>query len=75
MQNKLKRFEEREVQEIGEKNEIVLLSKILLEYIKQNKDEIEYLFGLVNLFKLRVTFDLHFIKIYLKYELYHSLTP
>ena len=47
----------------------------MLEYIKVNPDEIDFLFGLMNLFKIRLTFDLQQIKIYLRYELYYNLSP
>lgn len=75
IQNKQKKHEDREVGEIGEKNEIILLAKILLEYIKQNRDELECLFGLANLFRLRSTFDLHFLHVYFKYDLYYKVSP
>ena len=48
-----KKFEEREYLELGDRNEIVLLAKILLEYVKRNVDDIEMLFGLVNIFRVR----------------------
>jgi hypothetical protein len=42
----------------------------LLEYIKQNIDELKALFSLVGVFKLRGTLDLHFVRKFLKYDLY-----
>ena len=57
---------------MNEKNEVILLSKILLEYIRQNIDELKALFSLVGVFKLRGTLDLHFIRKFLKYELYEK---
>ena len=51
------------------------MAKILLEYIKQNREDLDCLFGLANLFRLRATFDLHFLHVYFKYELYEKTTP
>lgn len=69
------RFEDKREIESNEKNEVVLLSKILLEFIKQNPEDLKALFSLVNVFKLRSTLDLHFIRKYLKYDLYEKTTP
>ena len=52
-----------------------MLARILLEYIKQNRDDLECLFGLANLFRLRTTFDFHFLHVYFKYELYYKTSP
>jgi hypothetical protein len=64
------RTDEKREFELNEKNEVILLSKILLEYIKQNIDELKAIFSLVGVFKLRGTLDLHFIRRFLKYDLY-----
>ena len=56
--------------EMNEKNEVIMLSKILLEYIKQNIDELKPMFSLVGVFKLRGTLNLHFIRMFFKYDLY-----
>ena len=45
---------------------------MLLEYIKQNIDDLKALFSLVGVFKLRGTLDLHFIRKFLKYDLYEK---
>lgn len=55
---------------MNEKNEVILLAKVLLEYIKQNIDDLKALFSVVGVFKLRGTLDLHFIRRFLKYDLY-----
>ena len=49
---------------------MVILAKILLEYIKQNQEDLKALFALVGVFKLRGTYDFHFVKTYLRYDLY-----
>jgi hypothetical protein len=64
------RWEERREAESNEKNEVVLLSRILLEFVRQNPEDLKALFALVNVFKLRSTLDLHFVRKYLKYDLY-----
>ena len=51
----------------------MLLARILLEFIKKNPTEIQYIFGLMNMFKFRTTFDLQRIKMYLRYEMYYDL--
>ncbi len=68
---KNKRFEDRREseKEWNDRNELVLLCKILLEYCKQNSDDIKALFSLVELFKVRSTIDLHFLRRYLKQHL------
>jgi hypothetical protein len=38
--------------------------------MRQNSDDLRALFSLVTVFKLRSTLDLHFIRKYLKYDLY-----
>jgi hypothetical protein len=59
----------------GEKSEFVLLTQILLRYIEYNRDQIETLFNLMKVFKVRSIVDLHFLKKYLRYNLYDNLTP
>lgn len=68
------KIEDKREPELNEKNEVIILSKILLEYIKQNTEDLKALFSLVNVFKLRSTLDLHFIRKYLKYDLYERTT-
>lgn len=69
---KNKKFEDRREneKEWNERNELILLCKILLEYCKQNTEDTKALFSLVSLFKVRSTMDLHFLRRYLKYHLY-----
>jgi hypothetical protein len=54
---------------------VIILSKILLEYVRQNTEDLKALFALVNVFKLHATLDLHFIRKYLKYDLYENTSP
>ena len=46
----------------------------MLEYCKINPDDIKILFNLVVLFKIRSNFDLHFLRRYLKYDLYYKIS-
>jgi hypothetical protein len=69
------RPEDRRDFELNEKNEVIILSKILLEYVRQNTEDLKALFALVNVFKLHATLDLHFIRKYLKYDLYENTSP
>lgn len=43
--------------------------------MRQNSEDLKALFSLVNVFKLRSTLDLHFIRKYLKYDLYEKTSP
>ena len=43
--------------------------------MEQNTEDLKALFSLVNVFKLRATLDLHFIRKYLKYDLYENTSP